>query len=114
MKSEKTTSANSSDIVNGLKALAHPTRFEIIRQLAMRERCCAGDFCECLPLAQSTISQHLEMLREAGLVDRSPAGTKSIFNINKAALEELRDAIDDIAKILPCPCDGAAKKDLKN
>ena len=81
----------------GLKALGHPVRLEIVRQLAARDRCCAGDFCSCLPLAQSTISQHLEMLLAAGIVNRRPEGTKSIFTLNRTRLNELVSALQQLA-----------------
>ena len=51
-----------------LKALGHPVRLAIVRALAERSRCCCADVCSGLPLAQSTVSQHLKVLKEAGLV----------------------------------------------
>ncbi len=79
-------SGETLPLANALKALGHPARLEIIRQLAARERCCGGDFCKTLPLAQSTISQHLEMLRAVGLVDWRAEGTRSIYSLNKSRL----------------------------
>ena len=91
----------------GLKALAHPSRIEIIRQLALRDRCCAGDFCDCLPLAQSTISQHLEMLCSSGLVKSQASGTKSIFTLNPDSLMLLANALIELAKTPCCAADNA-------
>lgn len=87
------------DIANALKALAHPSRLEIMRQLAMRDRCCGGDFCGCLPLAQSTISQHLEMLKSVGLVDWQQEGTRSIYTLNRARLAELARLLEGLAEV---------------
>ena len=87
----------------GLKALGHPVRLEIVRQLAARDRCCAGDFCSCLPLAQSTISQHLEMLLAAGIVNRRPEGTKSIFTLNAGRIAALADELSRLSACCPNP-----------
>jgi DNA-binding transcriptional ArsR family regulator len=80
-----------------LKALAHPARMEIVRQLQDRECCCCGDFCESLALAQSTVSQHLELLRKAGLVEYQAEGTRSRYRLNRAAFRSLADAIGMVA-----------------
>jgi ArsR family transcriptional regulator len=80
-----------------LRALAHPSRLAIVRQLAERDRCCCNDFCDCLDLAQSTISQHLEQLREAGLVSRQSDGTRSLFWLERDSLDQLSEAIEAIA-----------------
>lgn len=80
-----------------LRALAHPSRLAIVRQLAERDRCCCNDFCDCLDLAQSTISQHLEKLREAGLVSRQSDGTRSLFRLERESLDQLSAAIEAIA-----------------
>lgn len=50
------------------KAIAHPARLRILRILAEREACVCGELVEEFPLAQSTISQHLKILKDAGLV----------------------------------------------
>lgn len=50
------------------KALGHPARIQILRILARRTSCVCGDIVDELPLAQSTVSQHLKVLKEAGLV----------------------------------------------
>jgi ArsR family transcriptional regulator len=50
------------------KALAHPTRVRILRILLARATCTCGEIVDALPLAQATVSQHLKVLKEAGLV----------------------------------------------
>lgn len=87
------TEDNVPDLAEALKALGHPSRLEIIRQLSQRDRCCTGDFCECLPLAQSTISQHLEMLRNCGLIETEASGTKTMITLNRAAISALSEQI---------------------
>ena len=87
----------TGDLADALKALGHPSRLEIMRQLALRNRCCGGDFCDCLPLAQSTISQHLDMLKSVGLVDWQQEGTRSIYTLNRARLAELARSLEGMA-----------------
>ncbi|MEX0781080.1 MAG: metalloregulator ArsR/SmtB family transcription factor [Dehalococcoidia bacterium] len=50
------------------RALGNPARVRIVTELARRNACATGDFVDALPLAQSTVSQHLKVLREAGIV----------------------------------------------
>lgn len=57
------------------RALAHPVRIRILRILSARDECYCGDLCQEFSLAQSTISQHLKVLKEAGLVRATPCGT---------------------------------------
>lgn len=50
------------------KAVAHPARIRILRILAQRDSCVCGELVDALPLAQSTVSQHLKVLKDAGLI----------------------------------------------
>ncbi|MCO5134319.1 MAG: metalloregulator ArsR/SmtB family transcription factor [Phyllobacteriaceae bacterium] len=84
-------------MAEGFKALSHPSRLEIIRKLSGQDHCCAGDFCCCMPIAQSTVSQHLEMLKSAGIVEWKAQGTKSIYTLNRARLNELVSALQQLA-----------------
>jgi DNA-binding transcriptional ArsR family regulator len=84
-----------------LKALGHPVRLAIIRALAERSACCCGDVCSRLPLAQSTVSQHLKVLREAGLVSFRRDGVRSSYVLNAAAFTELRTDLEAIAALCP-------------
>jgi ArsR family transcriptional regulator len=84
-----------------LKALGHPVRLAIIRALACRTPCCCGDFCDSLPLAQSTISQHLKVLKDAGLIRLTREGTRSCYSLDMAALAETNRCLDAIAALAP-------------
>src|SRR4051812_5706500 len=68
--SERLTSTASEDqgLASLAKALGHPARVQIVRFLLSRDSCMCGDIVEHLPLAQSTVSQHLKMLKESGLI----------------------------------------------
>lgn len=65
------------------KALAHPTRLEILRLLSTQSCCFTGDLVEVLPIAQSTISQHLKELKNAGLIQGEIDPPKIKYCINK-------------------------------
>src|SRR6476469_7651940 len=64
------------------KALSHPARVAILRVLAKRGTCICGEIVEVLPLAQSTVSQHLKELKDAGLIVGEVEGTKSCYCID--------------------------------
>ena len=65
------------------KALAHPARLAILQFLANRGSCMCGDIVDELPLSQSTVSQHLKELREAGLIKGSIDGVKVCYCIDE-------------------------------
>lgn len=72
------------------KALGHPARIAILQELARRNVCICGEIVEVLPLAQSTVSQHLKELLEVGLIKGSVNGVKSCYCINWETLERLQ------------------------
>lgn len=75
------------------KAVAHPARIAILRLLAHRETCITGDVVAELPLAQSTVSEHLRVLREAGLVQGEIEGPRTRYCVNPVGLAALRAGI---------------------
>jgi ArsR family transcriptional regulator len=75
------------------KALGHPARLAILRYLAGRSTCTCGDIVDQLPLAQSTVSQHLKVLKEAGLVVGEVEPPRVCYCLNRRALEELKRAV---------------------
>ena len=70
------------------KALSHPARVAILRELARRNECICGHIVELIPLAQSTVSQHLKELRKAGLISGEIGGKRSCYCINSQAIHE--------------------------
>jgi DNA-binding transcriptional ArsR family regulator len=65
------------------KALAHPARIAILKLLASKQTCQCGDIVEELPLSQSTVSQHLKELKEAGLIKGEIEGAKVCYCIDE-------------------------------
>lgn len=97
------TSSTSQDeasrrLVAGFAALGHPARIEILRHLARHDCCCCGEVVQKLDLAQSTVSQHLKVLVEAGLVTFEPDRRKSRYRIDRTALSELSQSFATLAK----------------
>lgn len=75
------------------KAIAHPVRIAIIRLLMRRETCATGDVVAELPLAQSTVSEHLRILREAGLIQGEIEGPRTRYCVNADGLAALRAGV---------------------
>ncbi|MEI5677477.1 MULTISPECIES: ArsR/SmtB family transcription factor [unclassified Mesorhizobium] len=80
------SSAATKAVALRFAALSHPTRIEILRYLSGSEACCCKDVVGQLDLAQSTVSQHLKILVEAGLVRFSPEKQRSRYEIDRQAL----------------------------
>ena len=64
-----------------LAALADPVRLSFVRQLAENDGVCACDFSECCSVSQPTISHHLKVLREAGVVTSERQGTNIVYSL---------------------------------
>lgn len=72
------------------KALAHPHRVHILRFLAAQRACFAGEIAEQLPVAASTVSQHLSQLKAAGLIKGEVDGPRRCYCVDPAVLDELK------------------------
>lgn len=75
------------DLANFAKALSHPARIAILKVLAQKNECICGEIVEVLPLAQSTVSQHLKELKNAGLINGETDGPRSCYCINWKAFD---------------------------
>ncbi len=75
------------------KALSHPTRILILKYLDSQACCFTGDLVEVLPIAQSTVSQHLKELKEAGLIQGELNPPKIKYCINKKKLGQSKKVI---------------------
>jgi ArsR family transcriptional regulator len=78
------------------KAIAHPVRVRILRMLAQREARMCSHIVDELPLAQSTVSEHLRILRSAGLVQATDDGPRVGYCIVPSALQRLKALLDAI------------------
>jgi ArsR family transcriptional regulator, arsenate/arsenite/antimonite-responsive transcriptional repressor len=78
------------------KAVGHPARVQILRLLARRESCICGDIVDELPLAQSTVSQHLKVLKAAGLVRGEIDGPRVCYCVEPRALRRLKALVGSL------------------
>jgi DNA-binding transcriptional ArsR family regulator len=76
------------------KALAHPARVRILKHLLDENRCICGSIVDILPLAQSTVSQHLKILKDAGLVRGEVEGRKTCYCANRELLSRFNGFIE--------------------
>jgi ArsR family transcriptional regulator len=72
------------------KAVGHPARVQILRLLVRKTACVCGDIVDELPLAQSTVSQHLKVLKDAGLIRGEVDGPRICYCIEPRALRRLK------------------------
>ena len=72
------------------KAIGHPARVQILRILVRRTACICGDIVDELPLAQSTVSQHLKVLKEVGLIRGEVDGPRVCYCIEPRVLRRLK------------------------
>lgn len=72
------------------KAVGHPARVQILRLLARKTACICGDIVDELPLAQSTVSQHLKVLQEAGLIRGDVDGPRVCYCLEVRALRRFK------------------------
>jgi ArsR family transcriptional regulator, arsenate/arsenite/antimonite-responsive transcriptional repressor len=75
-------------------ALSHPARISILKTIARQNRCICGEIVELMPLAQSTVSQHLKELKKAGLIHGEIEGPKSCYCIDRVRLGEMRKRLN--------------------
>ena len=78
------------------KALGHPARVQILRLLTRKNSCVCGDIVEELPLAQSTVSQHLKVLKEAGLIRGEVDGPRVCYCLEPRAMRRLRALVGSL------------------
>jgi ArsR family transcriptional regulator len=90
------TSVSDAETARLAKALAHPARVAIMRHLLRQGECCCGDIVEVMPLAQATVSQHLKVLKDAGLVRGEIEGPRVCYCADPDAIERLARRLDEL------------------
>lgn len=74
---------------SAMAALAHPVRLKILEELARRDACCVKDVVRRVGLAQSTVSQHIKVLVNAGIVSYRPERQTSLYSLDRASMRSL-------------------------
>ena len=77
------------------KAISHPARIAILNVLAKKNECICNEIVEVLPLAQSTVSQHLKELKDAGLITGEVDGPRSCYCINWKTFEKFEKTFNE-------------------
>ena len=95
IRTEKGRTTNV-DLATLAKALGHPARVQIVRFLLSRDSCMCGDIVEHLPLAQSTVSQHLKMLKESGLIRGTIDGPRVCYCVEPKVLERFKQLVSGL------------------
>ena len=89
-------SVKDNRIAGYAKALAHPARVAILKLLIQRQACICGDIVDELPLSQSTVSQHLKELKDAGLIKGDISGVKVCYCIDAEELTKAKNALHEL------------------
>jgi ArsR family transcriptional regulator len=79
-----------------LQALGHPTRLAIVRELTGTSEVCACDFTSCCDVGQPTVSHHLRILKEAGVISAERRGTSIFYRIVPSAADRLRSLAGEL------------------
>lgn len=90
---QRSFSSHEQYLAGIAKALSHPARISILRVLAQKNSCICGDIVDELPLAQSTVSQHLKELKNAGLIEGEVEGPRVCYCLNHTNWQKASDAI---------------------
>ena len=92
---QTSTAPTSSDaeLARLAKALAHPARVAILRRLLAQGECVCGDIVSGLPLAQATVSQHLKVLKDAGLIAGEVDGPRVCYCVDPEIVKRFKNFI---------------------
>ena len=89
-------SAEELLIAKFAKALSHPARVAIIHLLLQKQSCICGDIVEDLPIAQSTVSQHLKELKESGLIKGNIDGASICYCVDTEVLQKANNVLNTL------------------
>ncbi len=95
-KRQKRQEFSEEKLGNLCKALGHPARVRLLRILTEKGECISGDLAEEFSLAQSTVSEHLRILKEAGLVQGTIDGPRRSYCVNSDILDHFKSMVDSL------------------
>lgn len=96
-------SRDEQDLARFAKALAHPARIKILKILNEMNGCMVAEMVDQLPLAQSTVSQHLEELKQAGLIRSASEGPRRYYCLNQIMVRDAQQAVTGLFSNI-CEC----------
>jgi DNA-binding transcriptional ArsR family regulator len=88
--------AKDNRLAKYAKALAHPARIAILQLLTKKQTCICGDIVDEIPLSQSTVSQHLKELKDAGLIKGDIEGAKVCYCIDEKEWKTAKDSLNKL------------------
>jgi ArsR family transcriptional regulator len=103
--------ASDVELARLAKAVGHPARVAILRHLAQSGACVCGDLVLRLPLAQSTVSQHLKILKSAGLLQGMIDGPRVCYCVSPDAVHRLRELVGELCSSTRAGCCPAERKE---
>ena len=100
---------DSLKVADFAKAISHPARVEILKILAQKNSCICGEIVLEIPLAQSTVSQHLKELKDAGLISGVIDGPRSCYCLNIEGIARMSALFGDLLSLvktenIECEC----------
>jgi ArsR family transcriptional regulator len=84
---------NTDALAKIFKALGHPTRIKILEHLIKMDACFCGQIVDIFPFSQSTISQHLKLLKQSGLVNGNIEGPATCYYVDKVVLKQFKEYV---------------------
>ena len=92
-------SVAQNEIANLFKALSHPARVAILQLLIQKQSCICGDIVDELPIAQSTVSQHLKELKQAGLIKGNIDGASICYCVDTEVLQTANQILNKVLAV---------------
>ena len=94
---------------NLFKALAHPARLQILRYLAQSRCCLSGDISDMFPLTRTTLNQHMQELKDAGLIKGHVRGVKTVYCLDCEKLEKMKGLLEGFLDEISIPKEFSCK-----
>lgn len=88
--------ASERELASYSKALSHPTRVRILNLLRERKDCIVNDIVDELPVVQSTVSQHIKVLKDAGLITGKSRGPRTLYSVDMERVKRLKTLIETL------------------
>jgi ArsR family transcriptional regulator len=95
---------------NLFRTLAHPARLQILQYLVRTKCCLSGDISSMFPLTRTTVNQHMNELKEAGLVQGHLEGSKTVYCLDCRKIEEMRNILSGFLAEIEIPRDFSCKQ----
>jgi ArsR family transcriptional regulator len=94
---------------NLFKALAHPARLQILRYLAQSKCCLSGNISDMFPLTRTTLNQHMQELKDAGLIKGHVRGVKTVYCLDCEKLEKMKGLMEGFLDEISIPKEFSCK-----